>query len=429
VDLVDEQREPVAQLPARPDPVDEQAEILALVAPLRRFALSRLHDVHDADDVVQETLTRVLAARGRLEEGTLTGYAFTVARNLVAAHYREAQLHRRHAPRLVEPGEPERPEHVVLAAEDRRALGAALGELPEEQRDQLVEHVVHDVPVTELGRGPGAAAAQLARTRARLRLDYVLALRGVTLPTARCRPVLLAVSAGDRRRQAALRAAEHLSVCRTCAELSEPLLRRRRALAGFVPWIPLGAWHGHVVRWVRGHPAQTAASAGGVAVAAVVVAVLAITTTGAPAARPSPSAAAAPTARAAPTRTAPAQSPLTGPDGPVLPSAARLADLSGSTVRARDVRVLAVPADEGFWVGEGPGRRVWVQLRSTGESRIAVRPGQRLEFTGRVVRNDTGFVRRAGVTDAEGAGERARQGAHVEVDADDLVVRPRPVPS
>ncbi|HYJ75166.1 MAG TPA: sigma-70 family RNA polymerase sigma factor [Kineosporiaceae bacterium] len=423
---MDEQREPVAQLPVRPDPVDEQAEILALVAPLRRFALSRLHDVHDADDVVQETLTRVLAARGRLEEGTLTGYAFTVARNLVAAHYREAELHRRHAPRLVEPGEPERPEHVVLAAEDRRALGAALGELPEEQRDQLVEHVVHDVPVTDLGEGPGAVAAQLARTRARLRLDYVLALRGVTLPTARCRPVLLAVSAGDRRRQAALRAVEHLAVCRTCAELSEPLLRRRRALAGVVPWIPLGAWHGRIVRWVRGHPAQTAASAG---VTAAVVAVLAVIASGAPAAPPSPSTPPSPVVSPTASARAAAPSPLTGPAGPVLPVAARLADLAGRTVRAHGVRVLAVPADEGFWVGEGPGRRVWVQLRSNGESRVTMRPGQRLTFTGRVVRDDADFVRRAGVTDAEGAGELARQGAHVEVDPDDLVVPTEPVPS
>src|SRR3954463_7606017 len=259
----------------RPDPTDEQTEILALVAPLRRFALSRLHDVHDADDVVQETLTRVLAARRRLEDETLTGYAFTVARNLIAAYYRDADLQRRHAPRLVERGEPAQPDSVVLASEDRRALGAALAELPEHQRDQLVEHVVPDVAVTDPreGSGAGAVAAQLARTRARLRVDYLLALRGVTLPTARCRPVLLAISAGDRRRQAALRAGPHLSTCRTCAELSEPLLRRRRALAGFLPWIPLGALQGRLARWVRGHPAQSAAAGAGIvaAIAAVVV--------------------------------------------------------------------------------------------------------------------------------------------------------------
>jgi RNA polymerase sigma factor (sigma-70 family) len=408
------------------DAAEQQAEILALVAPLRRFALSRLDDAHDAADVVQETLTRVLAARGRVEDETLTAYAFTVARNLVAAHYREAELHRRHAPRLVEPGEPAQPDHVVLAAEDRRALGAALAELPEHQRDQLVEHVVHDVAVTDLGEGTGAGAvaAQLARTRARLRLDYLLALRGVTLPTARCRPVLLAVSAGDRRRQAAVRAAAHLSTCRICANLSEPLLRRRRALAGFIPWIPLGALHGRIARVVRSHPAQSA-SAGAVATAAAVVAVVvAAAASGGSAAGPSasgPSSPAPPPTASAPTRST-VDTTLTGPAGPVLPVAGRLADLAGERVRARGVRVLAVPADEGFWVGERSGRRVWVQLRTGGkESAVRVRPGQRLTFTGVVVRNDAGFLRRAGVADADGAGELARQGAHVEVPPGDIV--------
>jgi serine/threonine-protein kinase RsbT len=49
------------------------------------------------------------------------------------------------------------------------------------------------------GRGqavdPGAVRIQLARTRARLGLDYLLALRRVELPTARCRPALLALAA------------------------------------------------------------------------------------------------------------------------------------------------------------------------------------------------------------------------------------------
>src|SRR3954452_930264 len=121
----------------------------------------------------------------------------------------------------------------------------------------------------------------------------------------RCRPVLLAVSAGDRRRQAALRAGPHLSTCRTCAELSEPLLRRRRSLAGFLPWIPLGALQGRLARWVRGHPAQSAAAGAGVAVVVAVVAVVVAATSG-PAAPPSasgPSPSGFPTTSATPSPT------------------------------------------------------------------------------------------------------------------------------
>jgi RNA polymerase sigma factor (sigma-70 family) len=419
----------------RGEPGDEQAEILALVEPLRRFALSRVHDAHDADDITQETLTRVLAARGRLEDGTLTGYAFAVARNLVAGRYREADLGRRHSAHLVDRREPPQPEHVLLAAEDRRALATALKELPQRQRDQLVEHVVHDVAVSELGGESGAAAvaAQLARTRARLRLDYLLALRGIELPTPRCRPVLLAVSAGDRRRQGALRAGDHLTRCRTCAELSEPLLQRRRALGGIVPWLPLGAGHGHLMRWVRGHPAQAAGAGASVVVAAVVAVVVAVMghasqAAGGRATAAPPAPAATSTTSTTPEPTAPARrvtadTVLTGPDGPVLPTAGQVRALAGQQVRARGVPVLAVPADEGFWVGDGPGHRVWVQLRTRGESAQTVRAGQRLTFTGLVVRHDTGFAGRVGVSPAEGAGELVRQGGHVEVDPGGVTIR------
>jgi RNA polymerase sigma factor (sigma-70 family) len=405
----------------RGDPGDEQAEILALLAPLRRFALSRLDDPHDADDVVQETLTRVLAARGRLEDATLTGYAFAVARNLIAAHYRDADLARRHAGQLVEPREPAQPEHVVLAAEDHRAPATALHDLPQHQRDQLVEHVVHEVAVTDLGgeSGAGAVAAQLARTRARLRLDYLLALRGVTLPTPRCRPVLLAVSAGDGRRQAALRSGDHLRTCRTCAELSEPLLQRRRSLAGVVPWIPLGAWYDRLVRWLRAHPAQAAGSAAATVVATVIVAVVASAASSPGPAPPAP-AASPPSASPPPSASAPLDATLTGPRGPVLPDAGNLRALAGQEVRARGVRVLEVPADEGFWVGDDTQHRVWVQLRTSGESRQDIRAGQSLTFTGIVVRNDGGFVRRVSLSNADGADELTRQGAHIEVNAKDV---------
>jgi serine/threonine-protein kinase RsbT len=78
----------------------------------------------------------------------------------------------------------------------------------------------------EVGSTAGAVAAQLKRTRARLRVEYVLALEGVEPPTDRCRAVLLALSGADRRRQRELDSARHLLECDLCARLSEPLLDR-----------------------------------------------------------------------------------------------------------------------------------------------------------------------------------------------------------
>ena len=96
----------------------------------------------------------------------------------------------------------------------------------------LLAHEVDGAGTAELaatrGSTPaGAIAAQLNRTRAKLRVEYLLADTGVTPPTDRCRPVLFALSAGDRRRQQELDAAGHLLQCDRCLELSTALFDRR----------------------------------------------------------------------------------------------------------------------------------------------------------------------------------------------------------
>src|SRR4028118_1149201 len=50
----------------------------------------------------------------------------------------------------------------------------------------------------QAGSPAGAIAAQLNRARARLRVEYLLALERTDPPSDRCRPVLLALSGGDR---------------------------------------------------------------------------------------------------------------------------------------------------------------------------------------------------------------------------------------
>jgi len=57
-------------------------------------------------------------------------------------------------------------------------------------------------------------------------VEYLLEMHGQP-PSAVCRPVLLSLSAGDRRRQTGLDAGYHLLDCDYCAVLSEPLFDRR----------------------------------------------------------------------------------------------------------------------------------------------------------------------------------------------------------
>jgi len=106
---------------------------------------------------------------------------------------------------------------------------------------------------------------------------------------------------------------------------------------------------------------------------------------------------------------------MTAKGEPVLPVADDLVALVGQRVTARGVRLLSVPADEGFWIGDHDGR-VWVQLSTSGESPVRIRAGQRLFFVGDVVRHDDEFARRVGATGRDDARTLTREGAHLAVD-------------
>ena len=114
---------------------------------------------------------------------------------------------------------------------------------------------------------------------------------------------------------------------------------------------------------------------------------------------------------------------LMGPAGPVLGGARSLRELVGMSVTGRAAQVLAVPADEGFWVGNGD-ERVWVQLpaQAGAESAVQIRPGQRLSFAATVVAHDAAFARTVGLTADEGAVALTAQGAHLAVAPGTLTV-------
>jgi RNA polymerase sigma factor (sigma-70 family) len=217
-----------------PEPADasDHGEVIELSPLVRRIIAARVRDRHVVDDLVQETLTRIIEARRRLEPRTLAPYAVVTARNLAASLAASEIRSRRHAHRLVDLREPELPEGELLRREESRAISTALAKLPAAERETLVAHVVEGEDTHSLAASrrstPGAIATQLGRTRAKLRVEYLLALEQTEPPTARCRPVLLALSAGDQRRQRDLDAGQHLLTCAWCAALSEPLLDRRK---------------------------------------------------------------------------------------------------------------------------------------------------------------------------------------------------------
>jgi serine/threonine-protein kinase RsbT len=203
------------------------ADLLPLV---RRVVRARIDDPSLAEDLVQETVTRVLAAGERIDPTRLEAYAIVTARNVIASHWRAQDRHRRNEHRVADVQVDVPADDGILAEEDRRAVAEALAMLPEAERRTLLAHEVAGQDTRSLaeerGSTAGAVAAQLNRTRARVRVEYLLALDDVEPPTPRCRPVLYAVSSGDRRRQREVDAEQHLLECELCARLSRPLAER-----------------------------------------------------------------------------------------------------------------------------------------------------------------------------------------------------------
>ncbi len=209
---------------------DGDPDITGLIPIVRRIIYARVADESAAEDLVQETLVKVLGAAHRVERGMLEPYAIVTARNVVATMWKERDRHRRNQHRVVDLVPVAAPDEDLLRREERDAVSSALGRLSERERDTLLAHEVAGKDTRSIGAGlglsAGAVAAQLNRTRARLRVEYLLALQEVEPPTDECRPVLFALSGGDRRRQREVNAARHLLECDLCAELSLPLMSR-----------------------------------------------------------------------------------------------------------------------------------------------------------------------------------------------------------
>ena len=205
--------------------------LLDLMPVVRRVVAARIRDPHLVEDLVQETLTRMTANRARLDPEALAPYAIVTARNLIASHVQHADLERRKAHLVADPTSPPSPEDEALVEERRAVVAQALSRLSARERDLLVAHEVRGTDTATLAAGhnstPGAVAAQLNRSRAKLRVEVLLAQERREPPTDRCRPVLIALSGGERRRQRQLDTAGHLLECEFCAALAPALFDGR----------------------------------------------------------------------------------------------------------------------------------------------------------------------------------------------------------
>ena len=117
-------------------------DVADLMPMVRRIVHARVGSHPAAEDLVQETLTRVLAASATIEPGMLEPYAIVTARNVVASMWRDTDRKRRNQHRVVDLSTPDPPETQVVLDEEQSAMATALARLTERERRTLLEHEV-----------------------------------------------------------------------------------------------------------------------------------------------------------------------------------------------------------------------------------------------------------------------------------------------
>lgn len=149
----------------------EREQIVTLIPALRAFARTFIRDRDEADDLVQETLSKALKSIHQFRPGTsMKSWLFTIMRN---TFYTQAKLRHREAPGpsdcvSTQPGREATQEWSLRGVE----IAEAIERLPPEQREILVLIGVLGVSYEEAmeicGCAMGTVKSRLFRARDRL---------------------------------------------------------------------------------------------------------------------------------------------------------------------------------------------------------------------------------------------------------------------
>lgn len=151
---------------------------------LYRFVLRSVRDRSLADEVFQDTWSRVIAARSRYQpQARFSTWLLQIAHHLIIDGHRrkrpladgdeaETALARHAAPAH------EQPEHALSDFEQRRGLQRAIEQLPDDQRTAVLLRLEHELSLEEIAEITGAG-----RETVKSRLRYAMTkLRDVLSP-------------------------------------------------------------------------------------------------------------------------------------------------------------------------------------------------------------------------------------------------------
>lgn len=149
-----------------------QQEITELLPRLRRFAYSLTGSMPDADDLLQNTVERLLA-RDMPEDADLTKWAFRVCRNVWIDECRARKVRREATERPeLSDGQVVDGEHQTDREIEWNRVDAAMAKLPEDQRQILslvaIQGFSYQAVAEILSVQKGTVMSRLARARAAL---------------------------------------------------------------------------------------------------------------------------------------------------------------------------------------------------------------------------------------------------------------------
>ncbi len=150
--------------------------------PLYRYLLRHCGSPETAADLFQEVWSRIIQARQRYRAvAKFTTYLYHVAHNCFIDHCRRQGRRPRIDPEAAaaefEDRSIMRPETAAQVAESGAALRAALGRLPDEQREVFLLHAESGLTLEEIGRVTG-----VGKETAKSRLRYAVAKLRQALP-------------------------------------------------------------------------------------------------------------------------------------------------------------------------------------------------------------------------------------------------------
>ena len=159
------------------EPAAWREQVIALIPSLRAFAWSLCRNPADADDLVQETLTKAWTHRDKFQPGTnLRAWLFTILRN---SWYTAVSKHRRETP-----DEDGKMAATLISAPSQdwsvelHQLQAALNRLPPEHREALVMVGAAGLSYEEAAEISGCALGTIKSrvNRARNRLAQIMGM-------------------------------------------------------------------------------------------------------------------------------------------------------------------------------------------------------------------------------------------------------------